>query len=1066
MQLTLVPPDAYPIPPAFHAHELKPPSFRPRKSVKSPELWTRTRQQLAEVGIRVPDPLAGDLAAWWSYAVSAVEWNLELEEVIVTLADGTRERWDLQPSDRVRSTSVIEDSEMEDVDGPTEPMMASSSPLESDPTADRPSSSRWHADAVSARLRSFALQLRSAYEDLGTATVSDPVAPDISTETDYRLLMLLAAEPSRQIPFEWSDAQIMYEYAMMGVDGNTEEGPEAETTREGRMPAWRRELRRPSQGRRRDADDPDDFDPAKFTGQFRSKRRPAGRKDSNGRPIEAYTYLAVIDLLTQIRSYLCDLFAATVIPQLRDRLPPSYTLWATDSAIVWVRREAIKRARDAADLIVELLDDDGDRFDSSECSSSCRSSPMQIDADDRSHPFDIIVDMDEAEGMLDGSQGMDEWQAEEHRQQRLADNPLRLLRDDYELRKWCIDMSDRARMLDLVEDDTTAIRSPDWIKRVPSFEVSSLDGAQSSDSDMPGIGRSVRRKTLFSSRSRIVETPSSSPPPGVNRDRSASPDVPGLTHSDTETEPSSEVDELSEEDIAVGSTLLARDFFYPDDPLGEGFLPRRLPLELVDKKSKGGAELQEHRELLHSVLNEVAGLQKRLVALHELVKEETKTWEEERAQSVASPDSKASLVRVKMGRTISHPPPGPVRRRHPPRPGAPLLKQSCDRALGQALDEAYRQSDSPSMPKHVRQGKLTAAAQELPRKRQRHNLETYGRLMAMSNHILRDEPEVPIPAFMQQRKRVSNGPGFRRKRKNGGAAEGSIRPAKRVKRHRQQDNSGTEADEQTPSAASARPRVSPSPDQRHLAAAGLSARRRRVLEALSNDSGLGSMPFDSAFGAGDEGDDDDDESGTDSLDAPPPAYDSALDWGDELDELEEVVVGPVTQQEELPVEEDQTRPRQQRASDSIRRSGEPLDGFDYFEAPTRFGSPIPYSRPHISPLVEPAALPIDSAGSATHSLLAAQPAYPLSAARLESDATPSTIGAESTPAVQLGSLKSTIRNAAQAAEGEAANSPQPFESTPSLFVNLPSDVTAQLEAQCDQRSEADGHPSGLSDEGA
>lgn len=582
MQLTLVPPSAYPVPQALHTHELRPPTFRPRRASKVPEPWQRARRALASVDLRQPDPLAADASAWWQFAVQAVEWNLELDEVIVTLVDGSHETWDLSPQMHPRSSPMVIDSDSEDAPGSPDLTLSSPPPT----GTDLPRSSRWHPDAVSARLRDFAIKLRSAYEDLGTAAVSDPAAPDISSENDFRLLMLLAADPSRPVPYEWSDAQTMYEYAMMGVDEDERESSGPGT---GQARSWRDELRRPSQGRRLDVDDPAESDSLEYTGQFRSRRRNTAKNTRKDPGSRAYDYLSVIELLSQIRTYLCELFPATIIPVLRERLPPTYTLWAADGAIVWCRREAIGKARDAADSITELLDDDGDHFD---CTSKT-ASPVRSG---RSYTLthDIIVETDDFD-MLSDSSGTDEWQAEERRQDRLVHNPLRLLRDDYELRRWCTGANERARMLEMADTESDFVSSPDWLHPVPSLDVARAFEPDSSESER----HRRRRRRLRLSRADPSSSPPSSPPGGDS--------LPGLSRSDSETE-TSDLDELADEDIRVNARRLSDDFFYPPDPIGEELLPRRLPKELVERNLQRGPELEEHREQLHHTLNQIAGV--------------------------------------------------------------------------------------------------------------------------------------------------------------------------------------------------------------------------------------------------------------------------------------------------------------------------------------------------------------------------------------------------------------------------------------------------------------------------
>ncbi|GAA5870690.1 hypothetical protein JCM3774_001726 [Rhodotorula dairenensis] len=822
MKLTLVPPNAYPVPQALYSHELHPPSFRPRRANKVPEAWQRTRKTLAGADLRLPDPLAADSTAWWLFSVEEVEWNLELDEVTVSFVGGDRETWDLSPQSYPRSSPMVIDSDMEDAPG--SPDSAAPSP----PTAgtdDCPSTSRWHPNAVSARLRDFAVELRGAYEDLGTAAASDPSSPDISSENDFRLLMLLAAEPSREVPFEWSDAQTMYEYAMMGVD---EDG--AGTTSESPAPgegAWtgRNELRRPSQGRRLDLIDVAESDPYKYTGQFSSRRRKAATKGRSGSAAKSYDYLSVIDLLSRIRTYLCELFPATIVPNLRERLPPTYTLWAADCAIVWCRREAISKARVAADLMVELLDDDGDTFDCTDKSS--RSSQGGIVHDIR------VDDTEEHFDLLSGSTGPDDWQAEEQRHERLADNPLRLLRDDYELRRWCVDASERARLLELGDDGTSFVASPDWLRPVPPVDIALALGDDSSDSEP---SRRTRKRLRLSE-----VAPSSSPPssaPSCNIASGESPPRISLSDSDTET---SDFDELSDDGIPVdGIRHLADDFFYPPDPLGESLLPRRLPKELAERNSQRGPELEEHREQLYRTLNQIAGLQNRLVELHELVKRETQAWEgiqEEKAKEKTSWAPTVTGSALKGRRTLPKPPPSGLRRRQP-KINPPLLKQTGDRALERSLDKARRSADLPTLPDRSKDSNASISRSlGIPRKRQRQNLETYSKLAAKSTYIRSDADEDQAgeewqgPRAKRKRSTGAKEPARKKqKRKHTGSAVLGTRPKRpALACGTRLETGGTDpSSEATPSRAAL-----------HTPVLGVGEQRRQVLQALTSGTGLG-----------------------------------------------------------------------------------------------------------------------------------------------------------------------------------------------------------------------------------
>lgn len=165
------------------------------------------------------------------FAVTEVRWDLEEEEVVVVLADGTEERWELE-GEAGKSSEWVEESGEDELAGDGEKAGKSRGRQDKNPTTARPS--RWAPSTVSATLHDFSVRLRSAYEDLGTSSAQHPSAPTIDSENDYRQLMRLSADPTREIPFEWSDKKTMYEYAMESAAEDEEEEEEVERESQGK----------------------------------------------------------------------------------------------------------------------------------------------------------------------------------------------------------------------------------------------------------------------------------------------------------------------------------------------------------------------------------------------------------------------------------------------------------------------------------------------------------------------------------------------------------------------------------------------------------------------------------------------------------------------------------------------------------------------------------------------------------------------------------------------------------------------------------------------------------------
>ncbi|GAA5835659.1 hypothetical protein JCM11251_002987 [Rhodosporidiobolus azoricus] len=713
MRLTLRPSSSYLIPPTLQSHLVPLPTLPPPSKLKTPNAFLKARRRLSELGLVLPHVLAADRSLWWQFAIREVEWDLEDEQVVVSFRDGSEERWDLGEND-IKSCELIEDSS-EEVGGKIESGGGNVKDGRRSP---------WTPSLVLAQLRQLCVELRSAYEDVGTA--QDPLAPDFSGESDYLELMKLSADPKRCIPIEWSDAQKLYEY-VHDVNGelsgeNEEEGPPT----------------RPSQS---EAKGDDEEDPFRFTGQFVSRRRPR-QLDSSLR-VEGgiatrirHDYLSLIHLLNQVRQYLADLFSLTVIPKLRHILPPTYSLWAVDGAIVWTRRQAVESSADVAQLILDLLDDDGDEL-------------SDFGSDDQLEPdiavFDGIANY-EPDDLLQARFSLN-WHDQEKRRQ---DNPLFALKDDYQLRCWCESALYRRRETKNKEWAASPGK-PAWSRPIEPWSVAlSVEGGSDLDEPRSGNGGMGGRKRggfrgigglPASLQPKTLTTPPTSPPGGdLDTAYDEDDEFPGeiaVPELEASTSSGEETDE--EEYDASLSRVRSRStaFFYPEDLVDEHFLPVRLPKEVVMSRKDRGREMEKRRAELHEKLDEVAGLQKKLHDLQHFVTEEAGNWEDaresERKEKSPSPSIASGLSRL--GASSRSPPPGDVPTKDVPIKAQPLRLQAADRSLTSMLTLALNQLE-PS-PK-VRQQHLRHFASPKrpkspnPRKRQRLNLETHDKVVALA----------------------------------------------------------------------------------------------------------------------------------------------------------------------------------------------------------------------------------------------------------------------------------------------------------------------------------------------
>ncbi|GAA5928763.1 uncharacterized protein JCM15063_003960 [Sporobolomyces koalae] len=663
MRLTLKPPPDYLVPATFHTHTIPLPKLP--ATCRIPSVYLKTKRRLKEEGIALPNPLAADKALLWHFVIDRVDWDLEAREVVVSFTDGTQDRWELDPdsSDADLSQSL------------------SANDREDTPAAvpEDGSPARSNAGRILATLNSFSVELRSAYEDLTTVSAFDSDAtPQIDGENDHLILMALAADPARKVPFAWTQGKSLLAYCM------DEEFQDV---------AHDLRVDEPSE-------DSSDADDQPLQGHFESQRRPhrlfASPKDAFVSNTTTYSdtlprshdYLSMTHLLTQIRTYLVDLLPSTIYPKLRQELPSTYALWAIESAISWCRRRAIYKSGQVGELVLELL----------EAKDSCAEDACSIH-----------------------SARMAEKIAKEKH-----DNPLGSMEPDTDLRYWAEGAIERCREM----ERSTWIQKrpkPNWIHSPQPLEVSIPF-----DSDAEETGLSDGEENLVDvidppdSKSHVLASPSphprTSPPP-------ESPELPSL---DLITLNESDVVSGKEEDSDAASddtfSTICSDFFNIKDRLGEDFLPRRLPKAVVTPRLSRGKEMERTRLLLHSKLNLVAGLSKKVLDLQKLATSEQGEWDDahDEERELETGKRKGTTGLRNSGASSRAPAPKRGRPSILPLKAQPLLVQAADRSLKSKLVSTFRRH-SPKIQQDARKAskKRKAFTSPKPRKRQKFNLSTF-----------------------------------------------------------------------------------------------------------------------------------------------------------------------------------------------------------------------------------------------------------------------------------------------------------------------------------------------------
>lgn len=511
MLLTLVPPTSYPIPLPLQTHTLTPPFRVSSFKHRDPAAYTRARKALNDLGLSLPSSYCADRALWWSLAVEEVTWDLDAEMVEVRFSDGSEERWEMSHDfgadddegrgrEEPKSAEFVEESQDEEEVTPMEVedddnarRQRSAAPPPAAPPRPRPPS---RASVLHARLLDLSKQLRSGYEDLSMGSVNPSSGFEVNSDANLENLVDLAANPSIDLPSEWrADG---FESAEEEQESVTDEEKDDEEVAE------QLRLRRKAISPELVAPSPSPSPPTgsrtatatpartivtrsvaardKYTGKFPLQRRARSLaelyRDNDVTPppfsptIDLYSF---VHLLEQTRTTLIDGYSSLIIPTLRTRLnAPTYSIWAVRGAIGWCRREATRRAAQAAKHILSLLDDDGETFDVTD--------DEQDDGSSEVEDSELEDESEWGSTTIRGKGEKSEQRLERNRERRWEKNVLWWDSGfDAGLRTWCERALDKARELGeevelwgvarLKKDANLADRVV-WTKKIEPWEVS------------------------------------------------------------------------------------------------------------------------------------------------------------------------------------------------------------------------------------------------------------------------------------------------------------------------------------------------------------------------------------------------------------------------------------------------------------------------------------------------------------------------------------------------------------------------------------------------------------------
>ena len=515
-----------------------------------------------------------------------ITFDLDACEILVVFIDNTSESFPLEfdESPEISQEYVIE---TDDEESQKERMRKKSV-----------EKSRYGKVTLFARLQELAGELRDAWEDV--SILSDENGPLVSTKQDFDTLMKLSANPSKEIPRRWKRQ-------IVSVDANERMEVDTDEQDEG---SWELEklATQNSQLSTRSATSPPPLpDPRKYSGQLVPRRRDnstslANAIPSTSSPSSSYEspnalkpthdVESFLQLLETTRHSLVDLWSNEVLPLLKERSPPNFSLFITTNASKWCKMKAVVERAKLAKMLTELAVDEGnviDATDSEAEDSSFDESDSELDED--------MVDQHHLRKMAKDDRESTRW----------SKNLLFTMRDDYDLLKWCAEAESSAREMDYDGPD----RAPFTINPWP-IERSYVDKP-------PPLARSTRSN---SSAIRIISSSASTS--SLARKSSARVLTP----------PTSPLAEATDDDCSTDEDdalhfLETDDFIYPPDPLGYKFLPDRLPHSFSTRADDSdlGPEMKLIKIKVLASMAMINGYQKKNLELEEFIAEQTGNWE-------------------------------------------------------------------------------------------------------------------------------------------------------------------------------------------------------------------------------------------------------------------------------------------------------------------------------------------------------------------------------------------------------------------------------------------------------
>lgn len=376
MLLNLIPPHPLALPEILQSHQLSPPTWSSRKAgPRQPFAYTRIKRALEKLKIRAPSILVADLALWRTVAVEQVTFDLDNGEILVIFIDGTSESFSLD-IDEEQDLSQEYVLETEDEESQKERVRKK-----------REDKSRFGKLSLFATLQKMSMELRDAWEDV--SILSDDAGPLVSTRDDFETLIGLAATPSIKIPRRWRHRSSPEEEMKVDSDDQDESNRKFEEIAKLNSQLSTRSV----------ASSVPPPDLQKYSGQFLSRRRanstsnpsnavptstPSSSYESPSALKPPYDVESFLDLLESTRHALVDIWSREVIPLLKERIPPNFSLFTATNASKWCKMKAINERAKLAKLLGELAVDQGniiDATDSEAEDSSIDESDSELDED-------------------------------------------------------------------------------------------------------------------------------------------------------------------------------------------------------------------------------------------------------------------------------------------------------------------------------------------------------------------------------------------------------------------------------------------------------------------------------------------------------------------------------------------------------------------------------------------------------------------------------------------------------------------------------------------------------------